>query len=59
VCPNSMKLLMTSIDMITTTAVVGSGYMGGGITQMRALHGFKVALGETDGQTAERARSSS
>lgn len=47
---------MTSIDTITTAAVVGSGYMGGGIAQMLALHGYKVALGDVDGETAERAR---
>lgn len=47
---------MTIIDTITTTAVVGSGYMGGGIAQVLALHGYKVALGDVDGGTAERAR---
>ena len=47
---------MTLINTITTTAVVGSGYMGGGIAQVLALHGFKVALGDVDGDTAERAR---
>lgn len=47
---------MTLIDTITTTAVVGSGYMGGGIAQVLALHGYKVALGDIDGETAERAR---
>lgn len=43
-------------DTISTTAVVGSGYMGGGIAQVLALHGYKVALGDIDGETAERAR---
>ncbi|WP_449373097.1 3-hydroxyacyl-CoA dehydrogenase family protein [Arthrobacter psychrolactophilus] len=47
---------MTLIDRITTTAVVGSGYMGGGIAQVLALHGYKVALGDVDRETAERAR---
>lgn len=47
---------MRIIDTITTTAVVGSGYMGGGIAQVLALHGYKVALGDVDGETAERAR---
>ena len=47
---------MTLIDTITTTAVVGSGYMGGGIAQVLALHGYKVVLGDVDGETAERAR---
>jgi hypothetical protein len=30
--------------------------MGGGIAQVLALHGYKVALGDVDGVTAERAR---
>lgn len=47
---------MTVIDAISTTAVVGSGYMGGGIAQVLALHGYKVVLGDVDGETAERAR---
>jgi 3-hydroxybutyryl-CoA dehydrogenase len=47
---------MTIKDTISTTAVVGSGYMGGGIAQMLALHGYKVMLGDVDGETAERAR---
>ena len=47
---------MTNIETITTTAVVGSGYMGGGIAQVLALHGYKVALGDVDGEAAERAR---
>ncbi|GAA1757813.1 3-hydroxyacyl-CoA dehydrogenase family protein [Pseudarthrobacter sulfonivorans] len=47
---------MTIKDTISTTAVVGSGYMGGGIAQVLALHGYKVMLGDVDGETAERAR---
>jgi 3-hydroxybutyryl-CoA dehydrogenase len=47
---------MTIKDTISTTAVVGSGYMGGGIAQVLALHGYKVMLGDVDGDTAERAR---
>jgi 3-hydroxybutyryl-CoA dehydrogenase len=47
---------MTTKDTIATTAVVGSGYMGGGIAQVLALHGYKVSLGDVDGETAERAR---
>ena len=42
--------------MIESVAVVGSGYMGGGIAQVLALHGYEVALGDVDGETAERAR---
>lgn len=40
----------------STTAVVGSGYMGGGIAQVLALAGYRVALGDVDEQTAELAR---
>ena len=47
---------MNIIDTISTTAVVGSGYMGGGIAQVLALHGHKVLLGDVDGETTERAR---
>jgi 3-hydroxybutyryl-CoA dehydrogenase len=47
---------MTIKDTISATAVVGSGYMGGGIAQVLALHGYKVMLGDVDGETAERAR---
>ena len=47
---------MTTKNTISTTAVVGSGYMGGGIAQVLALHGYKVVLGDVDGETAERAR---
>lgn len=47
---------MSTKDTISTTAVVGSGYMGGGIAQVLALHGYRVALGDIDGDTAERAR---
>jgi 3-hydroxybutyryl-CoA dehydrogenase len=47
---------MQIIDTISATAVVGSGYMGGGIAQVLALHGYSVALGDVDGDTAERAR---
>ncbi|MCU1573277.1 MAG: 3-hydroxyacyl-CoA dehydrogenase [Micrococcaceae bacterium] len=41
---------------ITTTAVVGSGYMGGGIAQVLALAGYPVVLGDVDAATAEAAR---
>ncbi|MCY0906381.1 3-hydroxyacyl-CoA dehydrogenase family protein [Arthrobacter sp. H14-L1] len=47
---------MTPIRTITTTAVVGAGYMGGGIAQVLALHDYKVALADVDGEAAERSR---
>ncbi|MDP9695851.1 UNVERIFIED_ORG: 3-hydroxybutyryl-CoA dehydrogenase [Arthrobacter globiformis] len=47
-----MKITQT----ISNTAVVGAGYMGGGIAQVLALHGYPVALGDVDGRIAERAR---
>ncbi len=36
-------------------AVIGSGYMGGGIAQVLALAGCEVALGDMDAETAVRA----
>jgi 3-hydroxybutyryl-CoA dehydrogenase len=47
---------MTVTASISTTAVVGSGYMGGGIAQVLALAGHHVSLADVDGQTAENAR---
>lgn len=41
---------------INTAAVVGAGYMGGGIAQVIALHGYRVTLGDVDGDAAESAR---
>lgn len=40
---------------ISTVAVVGSGYMGGGIAMVFALGGFNVALADVDATTAQRA----
>lgn len=37
-------------------AVVGTGYMGGGIAQVLALHGHTVRLADVDGKTAQAAR---
>jgi 3-hydroxybutyryl-CoA dehydrogenase len=39
---------------IHTTAVVGSGYMGGGIAQVMALAGLTVNLADQDRDTAQR-----
>jgi 3-hydroxybutyryl-CoA dehydrogenase len=39
---------------INTTAVVGSGYMGGGIAQVMALSGLAVSLADQDRETALR-----
>ena len=47
---------MQITQSITATAVVGAGYMGGGIAQVLAMHGHKVALGDVDGGIAERSR---
>lgn len=41
---------------ISRIAVVGSGYMGGGIAQVLALSGVDVVLGDVDTATAEKAR---
>lgn len=38
------------------TAVVGSGYMGGGIAQVLALNGYEVQLSDVNQETAERAK---
>lgn len=42
--------------MIARTAVVGSGYMGGGIAQVLALAGREVALADVDAATARASR---
>jgi 3-hydroxybutyryl-CoA dehydrogenase len=43
-------------DSIRTIAVVGSGYMGGGIAQVLALSGRDVVLSDVDAAKAEAAR---
>lgn len=48
---------MTSNIRISAVAVVGSGYMGGGIAQVLAGGGFRVVLADVDARTAENARS--
>jgi 3-hydroxybutyryl-CoA dehydrogenase len=47
---------MSTTDDISTIAVVGSGYMGGGIAMVFALGGHLVTLADADAETAERAR---
>ena len=47
---------MSSKGHISTIAVVGSGYMGGGIAMVFALGGYAVALADADAETAEQAR---
>ncbi|MCO4251203.1 3-hydroxyacyl-CoA dehydrogenase NAD-binding domain-containing protein [Pseudarthrobacter raffinosi] len=46
---------MTSIDTIRTARRCRLGLHGQGIAQVLAMHGYKVALGDVDGETAERA----
>ncbi|TJZ96100.1 3-hydroxyacyl-CoA dehydrogenase family protein [Actinacidiphila oryziradicis] len=41
---------------VKRAAVVGSGYMGGGIAQVLALAGLDVVLGDVDAERAEAAR---
>lgn len=42
--------------MSTRAAVIGAGYMGGGIAQVLALAGFEVDLGDIDADTAHTNR---
>jgi 3-hydroxybutyryl-CoA dehydrogenase len=44
------------IDEIRTVAVVGSGYMGGGIAQSLAIAGFPVVIADATAELAEAAR---
>ena len=47
---------MHDLSGITRVAVVGSGYMGGGIATVFALGGFDVTMADVDGPTAQRSR---
>ena len=47
---------MQDLSGITRVAVVGSGYMGGGIATVFALGGFDVRLADVDATTAQRSR---
>jgi 3-hydroxybutyryl-CoA dehydrogenase len=44
------------IDEIRTVAVVGSGYMGGGIAQTLAIAGFPVVIADASAELAQAAR---
>lgn len=44
-----------SIDGIKHIAVVGAGYMGGGIAQTFAAHGYQVSIADVDAATAQQA----
>jgi 3-hydroxybutyryl-CoA dehydrogenase len=46
----------STTHIIRQTAVIGSGYMGGGIAQVLALGGFDVVLGDVDTETAHKSR---
>ncbi|OZC73609.1 3-hydroxyacyl-CoA dehydrogenase [Rhodococcus sp. 06-462-5] len=47
---------MTTTPTIQQIAVVGAGYMGGGIAVTFAAHGYQVLIADVDAATAERAR---
>ncbi len=47
---------MNDVTKVHRVAVVGSGYMGGGIAMVFALGGYDVTLADIDGATAERSR---
>ena len=49
-------MMMIMSEQIRTIAVVGSGYMGGGIGQTLALAGHPVSLADVDAATAAAAR---
>ena len=49
-----MDPVSTHAQQVTTAAVVGSGYMGGGIAQSLALAGVDVVLADADADTAAR-----
>jgi 3-hydroxybutyryl-CoA dehydrogenase len=45
---------MSNFIEVSRVAVVGSGYMGGGISMVFALGGYDVTLADVDASTAER-----
>lgn len=47
---------MEPSSSVSSVAIIGSGYMGGGIAQVFALNGHRVILGDVDAATAERSR---
>lgn len=50
------KEMRMESNAFSSAAVIGSGYMGGGIAQVLALGGYRVVLGDVDAATAERSR---
>ena len=47
---------MNDVSQVRRVAVVGSGYMGGGIAMVFALGGYDVTLADVDAPTAQRSR---
>jgi 3-hydroxybutyryl-CoA dehydrogenase len=47
---------MTTIQSVRHIAVVGAGYMGGGIAQTCAAHGYRVSIADVDAASASAAR---
>ncbi|TQC48292.1 3-hydroxyacyl-CoA dehydrogenase family protein [Rhodococcus sp. WS4] len=47
---------MTTTESIRHIAVVGAGYMGGGIAQICAAHGYRVSIADVDAASASAAR---
>ena len=45
-----------SIDGIKHIAVVGEGYMGGGIAQTCAARGYQVSIADVDAASAQKSR---
>ena len=45
-----------SLDGIKHIAVIGAGYMGGGIAQTCAAHGYRVSIADVDAASARKSR---